>query len=114
LFSATVPAQIKDVARKFLSSNYAMVDLVGNDENKSAKKVRHFALCCDWKTRGDVLGDLVKVHAGVDGRAIIFTNTKAECNSLALNSSLGTGIYLGHSLSLSLSLSLGLSGLVDN
>ena len=95
LFSATVPGAIRDVARRFLQPGYAMIDLVGNQENQAAKKVRHYALCCDWKSRASILGDLVKVHAGVDGRAIIFTNTKAECNQLALSSSLGGGTLAG-------------------
>ncbi len=50
LFSATMPHWVKDLTRKFLKTNYKMVDLIGDDKLKAATTVGgsllHTACCC--------------------------------------------------------------------
>jgi superfamily II DNA/RNA helicase len=45
LFSATLPAWIHSVSRRFLKSPL-LVDVVGNDGNQSPTTIRHTAICC--------------------------------------------------------------------
>jgi ATP-dependent RNA helicase DDX21 len=44
MFSATVPSWVKDVARKYLSPDYRMVDLVKDLKNKTSQTVQHLAI----------------------------------------------------------------------
>lgn len=44
LFSATIPEWLKNVARKYLTKDYKLADLVKNLKNKTANTVNHLAL----------------------------------------------------------------------
>lgn len=62
------------------------VDLVGRDRNQTSKTVQHLSLACPWQGRHSVISDVIQVYSGLHGRSIIFTSTKGEANSLALDS----------------------------
>jgi len=88
LFSATVPKWIKQVARKYMDPSYSFVDLIGDDNQQTAKGITHLALKVDKREMASTLGDVVQVHAGRHGRTIIFTQTKAEANELVLGNTI--------------------------
>jgi ATP-dependent RNA helicase DDX21 len=87
LFSATVPAWIKEVTTKYFKKETTVhVDLVsGGAKNETALKIQHLCLPCPWSSRAQTIGDIVLCYAGAHGRTIIFTETKKEANELALD-----------------------------
>ena len=48
LFSATVPAWVKDIANQHMKKNLKMVDLAQDLKNKSNKNIQHLAISCPW------------------------------------------------------------------
>ncbi len=87
LFSATVPKWVKDVASKWMSPKHHTINLVGEKTAQTATLVEHLCICCSVPQRQETIGDVVKVY-GRDGSCIIFVDTKAEANDLAVNSTL--------------------------
>ena len=57
------------------------MDLVKDLKNKTAQTVQHLAINCPFSTRLSVLADLLTLYAP-EGKAIVFTQTKADANSL--------------------------------
>lgn len=84
LFSATIPSWVRDVARNYLKKDYRIVDLAKNLKNKTAQTVNHLAINCPFHNRLAVLADLLVVYGGATGKTIVFTQTKADANSLIL------------------------------
>ncbi|KAI8930045.1 P-loop containing nucleoside triphosphate hydrolase protein [Entophlyctis helioformis] len=99
LFSATLPAWIKDAVSKYMRTDKVTLDLIGSDKHKTSATVKHFALASRWQNRADILGDIVAVYGrGGAGRTIIFVETKGEANDLAMNDKLvamGTQVLHG-------------------
>lgn len=60
LFSATIPAWVRDIAQEHLRPGYQMVDLAKNLKNKTAKRVRHIAINCPYFKTEQVILDLCK------------------------------------------------------
>jgi len=60
--------------------------------------VRHLAICCPPSVRMATLADVVKVYGG-SGRTIVFANTKAEVNEIAMKSSISSGKHTSTSSS---------------
>ncbi|KAJ2062216.1 hypothetical protein GGI17_002574 [Coemansia sp. S146] len=83
LFSATVPEWVNQVARDFMRPDHKKIDLIGNQKLKTSETVAYKAIVTPWKTRHDIVADMVAVY-GKAGRSIIFTETKADANRLAL------------------------------
>ncbi|KAI9145144.1 P-loop containing nucleoside triphosphate hydrolase protein [Paraphysoderma sedebokerense] len=96
LFSATFPSWINDVVSKFMKDERVTVDLVGDQKLKTSEKVRHLCINAHWSHRKEVIGDVVQVYAGKVGKTIIFTNSKAEANDLALNDKLKSDAQVIH------------------
>ncbi|OAQ34121.1 DEAD-domain-containing protein [Linnemannia elongata AG-77] len=88
LFSATAPEWIKRTVEKYLDPKYINVDLVGNSRVKTNENIRHYAIPSTWQSRKDVIGDVVAVYGGNRGLTVIFANTKAEADELALTDKL--------------------------
>lgn len=84
LFSATVPRWVQDVAANHMKPNYTMVDLAKDLKNKTATTVQHLAINCPFQNRMAALADILVVYGGV-GKIIVFTQTKADANSLLLS-----------------------------
>ncbi|KAJ2440515.1 hypothetical protein GGF42_007598 [Coemansia sp. RSA 2424] len=83
LFSATVPEWVNQVARDFMRPDHKKIDLIGSQKLKTSETVAYKAIVTPWKTRHDIVADMVAVY-GKAGRSIIFTETKADANRLAL------------------------------
>tara|TARA_B110000208_G_scaffold110744_1_gene136839 strand:+ start:661 stop:2046 length:1386 start_codon:yes stop_codon:yes gene_type:complete len=89
LFSATLPAWVNKVARQRLQNGFKTVDLVKGSVNKASIQVQHLVMRCPWQTRPSVINDMLTVHAdGGESRAIVFCDTKKDCNELSVDSRL--------------------------
>uniref|UniRef100_A0A672PQ09 RNA helicase n=1 Tax=Sinocyclocheilus grahami TaxID=75366 RepID=A0A672PQ09_SINGR len=88
LFSATCPAWVYEVAKKYMRSQYIHVDLIGKKTQKAATTVEHLAIACHWSQRASVIGDVVQVYSGSHGRTIVFCETKREATELSMNTSI--------------------------
>jgi len=86
LFSATVPSWVWQIVKAFVGVEYEYIDLVKNTENKTAKKVEHYAINCPYFARNSTVGDVVLCYGGIHCRTIIFTETKKDANEIMLNS----------------------------
>lgn len=84
LFSATMPGWVKDIAREHMKPNFKMVDLAQDLKNKTARNVKHLAIECPWHNRLEALAKVLDCYAG-NGRTVVFSSTKADCNSLLLS-----------------------------
>ena len=62
-----------------------IINMVGKNENRTSKTVRHLAIKCGYHDWADVIGDLITAYCGKSGRAIIFAQTKKDCSDLALS-----------------------------
>ncbi|XP_008830862.1 nucleolar RNA helicase 2 [Nannospalax galili] len=85
LFSATCPHWVFNVAKKYMKSTYEQVDLIGKKTQKTAITVEHLAIKCHWSERAAVIGDVIRVYSGHQGRTIIFCETKKEAQELSQN-----------------------------
>uniref|UniRef100_A0A8C3YV94 Nucleolar RNA helicase 2 n=1 Tax=Catagonus wagneri TaxID=51154 RepID=A0A8C3YV94_9CETA len=85
LFSATCPHWVFNVAKKYMKSTYEQVDLIGKKTQKTAITVEHLAIKCHWTQRAAVIGDVIRVYSGYQGRTIIFCETKKEAQELSQN-----------------------------
>nr|XP_004657939.1 nucleolar RNA helicase 2 [Jaculus jaculus] len=88
LFSATCPHWVFNVAKKYMKSAYEQVDLIGKKTQKAAITVEHLAIKCHWTQRAAVIGDVIRVYSGHQGRTIIFCETKKDAQELSQNTSI--------------------------
>ncbi|XP_020017528.1 nucleolar RNA helicase 2 [Castor canadensis] len=88
LFSATCPHWVFNVAKKYMKSTYEQVDLIGKKTQKTAVTVEHLAIKCHWTQRAAVIGDVIRVYSGHQGRTIIFCETKKEAQELSQNTAI--------------------------
>lgn len=88
LFSATCPHWVYNVAKKYMKSTYEQVDLIGKKTQKTAITVEHLAIKCHWTQRAAVIGDVIRVYSGFQGRTIIFCETKKEAQELSQDTSI--------------------------
>lgn len=86
-FSATLPAWVKGAVKKYCKkgSELVTVDLVQSSDSKSAQNIEFLAIKCGYQERTSTLRDVLSVYSSSTGRVIIFTETKAEANSLIMN-----------------------------
>ncbi|XP_062957771.1 nucleolar RNA helicase 2 [Cynocephalus volans] len=88
LFSATCPHWVFNVAKKYMKPTYEQVDLIGKKTQKTAITVEHLAIKCHWTQRAAVIGDVIRVYSGHQGRTIVFCETKKEAQELSQNVSI--------------------------
>ncbi|CAM9480566.1 unnamed protein product [Hapterophycus canaliculatus] len=81
LFSATVPSWVRSIANKY-TANPLTVDAVGKNVNKLATTVKHLSIEVSARHRASMLEDIITYY-GKGSHAIVFTNSKAECDELA-------------------------------
>lgn len=79
LFSATIPADIKDIINKHMSKDAPRI--VVNRENVVNKKITHQYVICDEKDKFQILLQFLKSEH--KNRGIIFCKTKAAAQKLA-------------------------------
>ncbi|KAJ7295137.1 hypothetical protein O6H91_Y211800 [Diphasiastrum complanatum] len=82
LFSATMPAWVKQLSKKYLK-NTLVIDLVGDNNEKLAEGIKLFALSTVNATKKSILSDLIAVY-GKGGKIIVFTQTKRDADDVAL------------------------------
>ncbi|CAM9936770.1 unnamed protein product, partial [Discosporangium mesarthrocarpum] len=88
LFSATLPGWVRNISKQY-TDNPLTVDAVGTDTNKLATTVKHVAIEVSARHRAHVLEDIITVY-GKGSHAIVFTQTKRECDELAAGGSFKT------------------------
>lgn len=89
LFSATCPAWVKRTAAKYLKKeNLVNIDIIGTAINRTSTTVEHLAVRCFWQSRPSCIANCVRVYSGQHGRAMVFTETKKECNELSVTDGL--------------------------
>ena len=90
LFSATLPAWVRDVAPQYMRTAPTVVDLVGDASVKASTDVRHLAIPAPGPVRDRVatINDAVQMYASAKARVLIFCDTKAECDALSTSDEL--------------------------
>nr|XP_054773545.1 nucleolar RNA helicase 2-like [Lytechinus pictus] len=88
LFSATVPPWVYQTALKYMRKDVKKVDLVGRERMRTATTVQHLAINCSYFDRPEVISDVIKVYGGLDGRCMVFCETKKDANELAMSSAM--------------------------
>lgn len=100
LFSATVPSWVKRLASQHQKSDVVSFDSIGRGD-MTATTVKHYAVKVPEResARASLLADILAVYGdGVGGgRAIVFAETKRECDELATSGALeGCGAAVLH------------------
>ena len=67
-----------------MNSNYRIIDLAQNLKNKTSSTIKHLAINCPFHNRASALADILICYGG-NGKTIVFTQTKADANSLMLS-----------------------------
>ena len=86
LFSATIPAWVHSITKKYIDENREFIDLIKNSEVRTAKTVEHLAINCPYHMRVETIADVVLCYGGRHCRTLIFTETKSEANDILLKS----------------------------
>ena len=85
LFSATVPAFVRDIARRHMTTP---LDINLVEGEAASTDVAHLVCACPWQVRPATIGDLIRVYCGAGGRCIVFVDTKKEADELAVDAAL--------------------------
>jgi len=80
MFSATTPDWVKEISSRYTDKPVS-IDAVGNSQTRLATTVNHVSIEVDRDLKAGILEDLIAVH-GKGSRAIVFAQTKAECDHL--------------------------------
>lgn len=86
LYSATLPSWVHNTAKKYMSEDKKVVDLIGTQSLKAAETVQHLAVQANKDNLASVISDVVQVYCGAHSRTLIFTETRNEASYLGLNS----------------------------
>ncbi|KAI4295068.1 hypothetical protein MLD38_040663 [Melastoma candidum] len=81
MFSATMPAWIKGLTRKYLKDPLT-IDLVGDSDQKLADGISLYSIASDLYAKASIVGPLITEHAK-GGKCIVFTQTKRDADRLA-------------------------------
>eukprot|EP01069_Polyplicarium_translucidae_P004983 Polyplicarium_translucidae@DN2697_c0_g1_i6.p1 len=86
-FTATLPKWVKDLSKIYMK-NPVIVDVMenGGSNEGTPSAIRNYAMSCTGAQKNEILKDVVLLYAGVRGRCIIFAETKAQANEVAMNS----------------------------
>jgi len=85
VFSATIPPWVRQATAKYMPGGVEFFDLIQDQEQKTAANVEHLAIQSNsFYDRANLIQSLLKQYStGTDGRAIIFCETKRECDQLS-------------------------------
>ena len=78
-----------------MKQSVRIVDLAMDLKNKTARTVKHLAIQCPFQNRLSALADILIVY-GRAGKTIVFTQTKADANSLILSDKIKQDIEVMH------------------
>jgi ATP-dependent RNA helicase DDX21 len=81
LWSATMPAWVHKIGKKFLDRP-KFIDLVGADDVKIPTTIDHWSVACTRDTRAEILSHMCSMY-GRGKRILVFTRTKVEVDELA-------------------------------
>ncbi len=95
LFSATIPDWVRSVANQHMKRNLKVVDLAQDLKNKSNRNIQHLIINCPFHNRLSALADVLSVYGGI-GKSIVFTQTKADANSLLLTDKIKQDVEVMH------------------
>eukprot|EP00249_Psilotum_nudum_P023058 c28735_g1_i1 orf=588-3083(-) len=85
LFSATMPAWVKSLSRKYLDKPLT-IDLVGDSDEKLADNIKLYSVSSVSSAKFSILRDLITVYCN-GGKTIVFTQTKKDADEVALSMS---------------------------
>jgi len=82
LWSATVPDWVQKTAKRYMSDDYKLIDLVGKDRVKTVSTVKHLAIEVPYDNLDKQVKDLISMYCGEHGKALVFSQTKRGCDEL--------------------------------
>lgn len=85
LFSATIPAWVKEVAQQYLDPKYKFIDLCKDLKNKTSQTVAHLCINVPHRQRISTLADVLLCYGGLHSKTIVFCQTKADANAVILD-----------------------------
>ena len=83
LFSATIPSWVREIAKIHLQ-DHVFYDLVKDLKNKTSSTVQHLAINCPYQNKASALSDILLCYKGLNGKAIVFAQTKNDANQIIL------------------------------
>lgn len=87
LFTATLPTWVNSVSNRYMTGREkVVVDVVKGQTNQTATGIKHLGIVCGFHQRARALGDLLQLYGGPTDRCIVFTETKAMANQIAMDS----------------------------
>jgi len=98
VFSATMPDWVHKTTKKYMSKDFLTVDLVKGNTQKTAANVEHLAVLCTYQDRGGIIDSLVQIYSSssLDGRAIVFCETKKEADELSVSHDIKAEAHVLH------------------
>lgn len=97
LFSATMPQWINALIDNYLDSDKKIIDLVQEEKNKAVTTVEHIAVPCFWTQLGSTINDIIGLYgAKDDSRVMIFCETKADCDTIAMDKAIKHDCHVLH------------------
>lgn len=88
LFSATMPKWVHNLANEYLSRDREIVDLVSGTTVAATTTIQHIAIPAHWTVLGSVINDLISMHAGKQGKVMVFSCSKLDCDTIAVDKSI--------------------------
>lgn len=84
LFSATIPRWVQDASRNLMDEKPEFINLISEDDMKTPASVKHFAIQVrSMDSATEMIPYFLTKYLKEEGRAIIFTNTKSECETVS-------------------------------
>lgn len=98
VFSATMPDWVHKTTRKYMTKDFVTVDLVQGNTQRTSANVEHLAVSCAYHERAVVINGLVQVYSSttLDGRAIVFCETKKEADELSVSHDIKAEAHVLH------------------
>jgi ATP-dependent RNA helicase DDX50 len=83
LFSATIPKWVQQASKKLMDTKPEFINLISEDDMKTPASVKHYAIQIgNMQAANSMIPFYLRKYLKPNGRAIIFTNTKHECESV--------------------------------
>ncbi|CAF0850614.1 unnamed protein product [Rotaria sp. Silwood1] len=98
VFSATMPDWVHKQTKKYMSKEFITIDLVKGNTQKTCANVEHLAVLCTYQDRAGVISSLVQIYSSnsLDGRAIVFCETKKEADELSVSHDIKAEAHVLH------------------
>ena len=60
-YTATIPSWVEETASRYMGDEQILVDLIGEQNVRTAVTVEHKAICCPYQERPTVINDVIQV-----------------------------------------------------